>query len=46
VERVHCLLLNGAAHGAWPSAALNLVWLAVGVVALRKVPSRKPPVPG
>jgi hypothetical protein len=40
------LLLNGAAHGAWPSAALNLVWLAVGVVALRKVPSREPPVPG
>ena len=40
------LLLNGAAHGAWPSAALNLVWLAVGVAAIRKAPAQDPPVPG
>ena len=40
------LLVNGAAHGAWPSAALNLVWLAVGAVALRKAPREEPPVPG
>lgn len=40
------LLLNGAAHGAWPSAALNLVWVAIGVVALRRATTRKPPVPG
>lgn len=39
------LLLNGAAHGAWPSAALNLVWLAVGAVALGRT-RRRPPVPG
>lgn len=29
------LLLNGTWHGAWPSAALNAVWLVVGVAALR-----------
>lgn len=41
------LLLNGAAHGAWPSAALNLVWVAIGVVALRRTPPReRPAVPG
>ncbi|BCB77425.1 hypothetical protein GCM10022251_70930 [Phytohabitans flavus] len=44
------LLVNGAAHGAWPSAALNLVWLAVGVAAfrtaVRKPPRQEPPVPG
>ena len=40
------LLLNGAAHGAWPSAALNLVWLAVGVAALRKAAGPDTPVPG
>lgn len=28
------LLANGAHHGAWPSAALNAVWVAIGVVAL------------
>jgi hypothetical protein len=29
------LALNGVAHRAWPSAALNIVWLAVGLAALR-----------
>ena len=29
------LALNGATHGAWPSAALNLLWLTIGLTALR-----------
>jgi len=29
------LALNGAAHTAWPSVALNLLWLGIGVRALR-----------
>lgn len=29
------LAFNGAYHHAWPSAALNVIWLAIGVVALR-----------
>lgn len=28
------LATNSAYHGAWPSAALNIVWIAVGVAAL------------
>jgi hypothetical protein len=28
------LLVNGAYHHAWPSAALNAVWLLVGVAAV------------
>lgn len=28
------LLANGIWHGAWPSAALNAVWLVIGVAAL------------
>jgi hypothetical protein len=27
------LAANGAAHAAWPSAALNLLWLGIGVRA-------------
>jgi hypothetical protein len=30
------LAFNGAYHHAWPSAALNVVWLGIGVVALRR----------
>jgi hypothetical protein len=30
------LAFNGAYHHAWPSAALNVVWLAIGVIALRR----------
>lgn len=30
------LALNGAAHAAWPSAALNLLWLAIGAAALHR----------
>jgi hypothetical protein len=29
------LAINGVTHGAWPSTALNVVWLAVALVALR-----------
>jgi len=29
------LALNGAAHAAWPSVALNLVWLAIGARAVQ-----------
>jgi hypothetical protein len=28
------LTLNSGYHGAWPSAALNIVWIAIGVGAL------------
>jgi len=36
------LLANGVHHGAWPSAALNGVWLAIGVLALVRL-RREPP---
>jgi hypothetical protein len=26
---------NGAVHAAWPSTALNLLWLVIGLTALR-----------
>jgi hypothetical protein len=29
------LALNGAVHQAWPSTALNVIWLGIGVAALR-----------
>lgn len=31
------LAANGAFHRAWPSAALNLIWLGIGLAALRSV---------
>jgi hypothetical protein len=31
------LVVNGAWHDAWPSVGLNLVWIAVGVVALTRL---------
>jgi len=31
------LLANGVWHGAWPSAALNAVWLLIGAHALAKL---------
>jgi mannose-6-phosphate isomerase-like protein (cupin superfamily) len=41
------LAFNGAFHHALPSAALNVVWLAIGVVALRGMRrSRRPPPVG
>ena len=29
------LALNGAVHQAWPSTALNVIWLGIGVAAIR-----------
>ncbi|GGO73401.1 CBU_0592 family membrane protein [Nonomuraea cavernae] len=31
------LMVNSAYNDAWPSAGLNLVWAAIGVVALVKL---------
>jgi hypothetical protein len=36
------LAVNGAVHRAWPSAALNLVWLGIGAAALSRR-ERPPP---
>ena len=30
------LALNGVAHGAWPSAALNILWLSLALDAVRR----------
>lgn len=35
------LAVNSGVHGAWPSVALNLVWLAIGVLALRRAGLRR-----
>jgi hypothetical protein len=32
------LAINSAVNGAWPSVALNLVWIAVGAVTLLRRP--------
>lgn len=29
-------MVNGGWHGAWPSFGLNVVWLAIGLIALRR----------
>lgn len=34
------LAVNGIAHGAWPSTALNVAWLAIGVQAVRAARAR------
>ncbi len=39
------LLANGVWHDAWPSAALNAVWLVIGVATLRRI-SSAPPLDG
>ncbi|MFG1695939.1 hypothetical protein [Nonomuraea sp. NPDC049309] len=31
------LMINSAYYAAWPSAALNLIWAAIGVTALFKL---------
>ncbi|WP_327086187.1 hypothetical protein OIE66_28095 [Nonomuraea sp. NBC_01738] len=31
------LMINSAYNDAWPSAGLNLIWAAIGVVALIKL---------
>jgi hypothetical protein len=33
------LAVNGAAHGAWPSTALNVIWLGIGLIALYRRPT-------
>jgi hypothetical protein len=30
------LMINSAYYGAWPSAALNLVWVVIGLVGLSR----------
>ena len=30
------LMVNSAYYGAWPSAALNLVWVVIGLVGLSR----------
>jgi hypothetical protein len=38
-------IANSSWNGAWPSAALNLIWVGIGVVALARIAmrgSRKP----
>ncbi len=37
------LMANSAYYGAWPSAALNLVWMVIGVVGLARA-RRRPQV--
>ncbi len=34
-------VINSSAHGAVPSAALNVVWLVIGMVALLKLRARR-----
>lgn len=43
------LAINSAYHGAWPSAALNIVWIGIGVASLaarRRRPADPPPPAG
>ena len=35
------LAVNAVAHGAWPSACLNLIWLLIGLVALQRERTRR-----
>ena len=35
------LLANGIWHGAWPSAALNAVWLVIGIAAVMRLRSTR-----
>jgi hypothetical protein len=37
------LAVNGTFHHAWPSTALNLIWLGIGLIALRRAASRTIP---
>jgi hypothetical protein len=36
------LMVNSAWYGAWPSAALNLVWVCIGTVGLVRAALRRP----
>jgi len=35
------LTVNSGYHGAWPSAALNIVWIIIGVLALLRGTRRR-----
>ena len=35
-------IVNGLWHGALPSAALNIVWMLIGTVALWHILARRP----
>jgi hypothetical protein len=37
------LMVNSAYYGAWPSAALNLVWVGIGLVGLARARLRPAP---
>jgi hypothetical protein len=39
-------IANSSWNGAWPSAALNVIWVGIGVVALVKISSRREKVAG
>jgi hypothetical protein len=39
------LLANGIWHGAWPSAALNAVWLVIGITAFRRLRTTRTTAP-
>lgn len=39
------LMVNSAYYGAWPSAALNLVWVVIGTVGLARAGVRRGRVP-
>ncbi|WP_114229142.1 MULTISPECIES: CBU_0592 family membrane protein [Sphingomonas] len=38
-------IINSYANGAMPSAALNVVWALIGLVAISRLPRRPAPVP-
>jgi hypothetical protein len=38
------LMVNSAYYGAWPSAALNLVWVVIGVVGLARARLKAAPL--
>ena len=35
-------ILNSGWNGAWPSAALNVIWVGIGVVALVRIFGKRP----
>ncbi|MEV7969614.1 hypothetical protein AB0O34_27060 [Sphaerisporangium sp. NPDC088356] len=36
------LMVNSAAHFAWPSAVLNLIWSGIGLLALWRLATTRP----
>jgi hypothetical protein len=36
-------IANSSWNGAWPSAALNVIWVGIGIVALVKIFTRRTP---